>query len=521
MKTKIQQLWTDNVRTAVIAAMICGTITHLFALVNVLHNYDDIAQQPYGYGTGITSGRWFLTILGDFCQKWGGNYNLHFVNGMLFILLIAISAGFLVSALQIRGKVTSALIGMLFVVFPTATSTLHFRYTAVYYGLAILLAVVAAWVLRYKKFGILISALCTALSLGIYQAYVPFTISILVLMLLRQTMEGETDFKGLFARGIYYCAALALGLVAYFLFLKLFLALYGTALSNYQGVGEMGKLALSDIPGLVKKAAYCVCILPFTDYCGLNNMQLVKNIYLLIAAFSGIMMAYTLFVKIRKVSIVVMTGLLCAAFVVAVGFVEIMCPDTWIYTLMVYSFVTVACLPLVLMECLPEKENFTARVNPILQKAITLIAAVLICCYAYEANIAYSYTYFATRQMENYMTAMVAQVRMTEGFDTDKKWVYIGAVEDALLDCYWQYDERYGGMEFTPWLLNRYSRYAWLQNYVGYLPPAASDEEIEALAALDEVKEMPSWPNYGSIKVIGDAVVIKFNDPVDGVITVK
>ena len=42
---------------AVAAAMGVGTVTHLFGLVNILHNYDDIAQQPRGYGTGISSGR--------------------------------------------------------------------------------------------------------------------------------------------------------------------------------------------------------------------------------------------------------------------------------------------------------------------------------------------------------------------------------------------------------------------------------------------------------------------------------
>lgn len=56
-------------------------------LVNVLHNYDDIAQQPRGYGTGVTSGRWLLSIMGDFCDAIGGNFNLPTVNGLLFLLL--------------------------------------------------------------------------------------------------------------------------------------------------------------------------------------------------------------------------------------------------------------------------------------------------------------------------------------------------------------------------------------------------------------------------------------------------
>ena len=50
-------------------ALLSGIVAHAFALVNILHNYDDILQQPKGYGAGITSGRWLLSILGDFSQN--------------------------------------------------------------------------------------------------------------------------------------------------------------------------------------------------------------------------------------------------------------------------------------------------------------------------------------------------------------------------------------------------------------------------------------------------------------------
>ena len=116
---------------AAMAAMGVGSLVHLFGLVNVLHNYDDIAQQPKGYGTGISSGRWLLSLLGDSAEWLGGNYNLPVVNGLLFLALIAISAGILVSVFGIQNRTMAALSGMLLAVFPTAFSTLAFRYTSV------------------------------------------------------------------------------------------------------------------------------------------------------------------------------------------------------------------------------------------------------------------------------------------------------------------------------------------------------------------------------------------------------
>ena len=48
--------------SAFVSGTATGIATHLFGLVNVLHNFDDIAVQPAGYGTGLRSGRWLLTI---------------------------------------------------------------------------------------------------------------------------------------------------------------------------------------------------------------------------------------------------------------------------------------------------------------------------------------------------------------------------------------------------------------------------------------------------------------------------
>ena len=498
--------------TAVIAALVSGTITHLFGLVNVLHNYDDIAQQPRGYGTGVTSGRWLLSLLGDFCDLVGGNYNLTFVNGLLFIALIACSAGFLVSVFHIGSRKMAALVGMLLVAFPSAFSTLAFRYTAVYYGMAMLLSVLAAWILQRHKYGLFLSALCTAFALGIYQAYVPMTIGIFVLMLLQQTLEGNSAFWKLIRRGIYYCISLLLGLLFYYLFLEITLKIYGTELSTYQGVNQMGKIALADLPELVREALYSVCMLPLKDYCGLAASKLIKIAYLLLFIFDALIIGYILFRKIKKISLIFFTAVLCLAFPIAVNFIVIMCPDSWVYTLMVYSFVLVACAPIILFECIGLKEDGKQGRRRFLAQGISFVLAMLIGSYAYQTNVNYIALYYSNRQVENYLNSLVVQVRMAEGFDTEMDWAFIGEIDDPLLHCYWQYEMNYGGIEFTEWMLQRYSWGEWIRNYFGYTFPVESDNEIAELNKSDEVRNMPCWPNEGSIKVIDDTVVIKCQD---------
>jgi hypothetical protein len=184
-----------------------------------------------------------------------------------------------------------------------------------------------------------------------------------------------------------------------------------------------------------------------------------------------------------------------------------MCPGGYIYTLMVYPFVLVGCFPLVLLEDIPD-----GRISGILKRILLTAVALLAVSNAYDTNVEYTSLYYSNRQTENYLNAMLVQVRMTEGFDTEKKWAFLGQIKDPLLRTPWQYEVRYGGNEPVQMMVNRGTRYDWFLHYFGYAIPMANVETIDQLWELEEVKQMPCWPDYGSIKVIGDVVVIKCDE---------
>ena len=86
------------------STFVIGVITHLFALTNVLHNYDSVGLQPYGYGTGLESGRWLLSLLAWRAIDWFGQYNLPMINGLLMVLLLSVAAALFVSVYGLREK---------------------------------------------------------------------------------------------------------------------------------------------------------------------------------------------------------------------------------------------------------------------------------------------------------------------------------------------------------------------------------------------------------------------------------
>lgn len=77
---------------------------------------------------------------------------------------------------------------------------------------------------------------------------------------------------------------------------------------------------------------------------------------------------------------------------------------------------------------------------------------------------------------------------MTEGFTTEREWAPLGNIEDPLLNCYWQYEMSYGGVEFTQEMLQRYSMGDWISNYCGYMLPVAKGGELAELKKLEAVQ---------------------------------
>ena len=119
--------WKHPEMIAIIAALVSGIVVHIFGLVNVLQNYDNVIVQPYGYGISVHSGRWSLLLLGQAMHVFFGTYNLPWLNGVLFIFFIALTAGVIVCVFDMKCPISAAIIGITFVAFPSATATLLFK----------------------------------------------------------------------------------------------------------------------------------------------------------------------------------------------------------------------------------------------------------------------------------------------------------------------------------------------------------------------------------------------------------
>ncbi len=499
-----------------ITTFLIGFATHLFGFVNVIHNYDDINSLPSETGAGLTSGRWLLSILDIIFDKLGMTYNLPYVNAVLFILLISLSSKYIVRTLDIKKTISAILVGAIFVVFPTATSTLFFKFTSVLYGIAILASIMAVWCAKRFKYGFIPSIILIACSLGIYQAYIPITISLMVILLLKENLSKKSKTKDTIKQGTKYVATLAGGTISYYIVLKFFLIIFNRQLKEYQGIDKMGQLEITQLPYLFKRCFSEFFSIIYNDYNGVSQTLIIKIGISILGCISIVLILLILKSNKKNLISIILTAFLCSIFPIAINFIVIMCPTSDIYTLMVYSFALIFAVPFALLENI-DSLQFSSKILYITKKyskkIVIITTAVITLSYAYLANLNYTQLYYATRQTENYISSLVIQVRMTDGFDTEKKWAFIGEnFNDPLLYNQWHTAPRYGGNATTNTLINAHSRLNWIPNYFGYNIPLVDEEQLTVLEQNKEVLDMPCFPNDGSIKVIDDIIIIKLEN---------
>ena len=242
-----------HTRVCFISGVVIGWVTHFYMLTNKFPNWDD-ANNMRSFGSGDYLGRWFLKYI----HPLGARYSIPAVHGFLLILCIAVSACLIMEILQIKSTTSADLTAAVLETFPSVVSTMTFMFMAHTSGIGILMVALAVYLLRRYRYGWLP---CTALLicvLGIYQSYISFAITLMLLGMIADIFHGK-KFKEIFKKGIVCVLVLGVGVLVY---MKLSHVIYPN-LDNetYGGVGNMGQIAIRDMPTLIGR-----CYKRFLEY---------------------------------------------------------------------------------------------------------------------------------------------------------------------------------------------------------------------------------------------------------------
>lgn len=500
---------SKRIKITFLSAVLFGLITHMFALVNECP-HADVFSAYFGYGAGYSSGRWGLAFLGNIVKKWFGNYPLPWLNGMCSILFLAASAVCIVETFEISAQWNCILISMFTMMCPAIFNTFVYIFTTPYYCFSIMLTCCGVYLVRKKKRGWILGIPLLTVSLGIYQAYLGLAASMFVLFLILDCLEESRDLGAVFLDAWKYLGILCGSVLLYLGITKVSLKLAGgVTLTSYESINTMGQLHIKQIPQFIIKAWFEFLAPAVTDRNGFSMFWAVRICYILLLAILAIL-ALRLIAKAgksgkRKMALMLLFLLL---FPCGVNLIYLMCINGYVHTLMRYAQIMVYIAAIVILEKTGEALLKKAEMLKIrhLLTGICLITAGVFCI---QANQMYFGVHQAFTQTKAYYTVLVTQIKSAKGYREGMPVAFAGEVNDRTFPSFAAYSKfkTMSGMDMANYY-QIYSNKGLITYCCGFSPEYIDDtSEIEET---EEYKEMPCYPDYGSIAVLDGVVVVKF-----------
>lgn len=504
--------------------MIVGLLTHFYMLTHKLPNWDDMNNMS-APGSGDYLGRWFLKYI----HPLGSIYSIPAVHGVLFIVCLSLAACIVLEIAQIKSLTGAILVPTVMVTFSSVACTMTFMFMAHTSGIGILMACLSVYLFRKYKFGFIPAFLLIIFTLGTYQSFISIVITLMLIGMLVDLIKGKNAWDSV-KHGLCCVVLLLVGVGIYMLLSHLIYPAIDQ--ETYGGVGNMGQIAIADMPILIGR-----CYKRFLEFflwkpfAFMTKTSQVMNI---LTSICGIVVfVYLLTVKkmyqkpFECILVIVVAGFIP----LAAAFIYFMAPEVDYSMLMLYSYALIYVLVLALLEVTISNwqklemsgsgNHFSA--GKFLRQVVVLgtVAVIFISSYTnyLVTNKAYLRTEIACERVTNYFNRMIARIESTEGFVEGEPVTILGntyykenpsSVEFDVMDS--ESLREMSGVALENGLLTLGVRDNFIRVFVGYDVANISDSEKHSIMESEEYKKMPSYPSDGCVRKIHNVWVLKMCD---------
>ncbi|MBO4679047.1 MAG: glucosyltransferase domain-containing protein, partial [Lachnospiraceae bacterium] len=423
------------------------------------------------------------------------------------ILYLSLTAVFTVKLLKVKTPLFIGLISGLLVTFPVLASNFAYAFTMDGYMMGLLFAVLSVYLVSRFKWGFIAGGIVLALSMGIYQAYLPVAMLLSLYMVLMILAE-KTGLADKVKRSLNYLYMGIIGAGLYYVILKVLLAITGRELDTYQGISSATERASLTA---TLKTVY-VDFVSFT----LKGRILFNNPIALIAVcVLAVSFAVALFVKAKRENwfksvwfyiVVIVTLVLVPLFTNIILFIS---KDVTYHALMRYQWVVFGVLAVGFVESvLTESE---ATLENVLEWCAVLSAAVIVFANILSVNVGYFNLEKKYEKTYSYCVRLADRIEQTEGYYQGIPIYMIGVVGDdnfPKTDITEDVTDHMLGIN-GEWLLYTPANYeAFYKHYLGITFNFLRPEEANYYDSAEYV-EMPSFPATGSTKVVDGVLYVK------------
>lgn len=511
--------WFDlNKRIAFITAIVVGIITHITMMTETIMSQDGIWNSMQYSRAGdwvIALGRWGIELAG----RLNNFVAIPSITTMLCLFLMAVSTVFIVDIFNFKSKYSALFTGMIMVVSPCLTATMLYVYTSVAYCVNMLLAILAIWFIykfKYKKIGIVISALCFMFSLSIYQSYMGVTVGLCIMLSIIELLKDNSKIKDVFINIGKTVLAVLSGGILYYILTMLILNLTGIDMATYKGAESFGTKEIFASLGTNILNTYKNFVEFFFKDVIVYNTNYRRDIWYILF-FMGFIV--TFIVKLAKLKVetkkekifkIVLASLMVLLMPIGLNIINIIAVGTEIYALTATQMILVIPFVLALVESLEILNSI---------KWIILISCMCICGTYYLSDSA-SYSALKLTYNQAYSSTMRVfdRIETTPGYEKDMPLLLAGIIGNnnypRTMNLYGYtigelanntvFHGTYGGQIGT-WI-------NYMRVFFGLDIQMCDPDTYYRIVTGEDYKDMEMFPAEDSIRIIDGVVVVKLSE---------
>ncbi len=507
---KIKKEW----KTAFTVTFLLGLLIHLPVFLGDFPNHDGLDSMYFDQNM-ITSGRWFLTIACGLSSY----FSLPWLTGLLSLMYLGIAAAALCEFLHVRDTLRILLISGLLVSFPALCATYGYLFTADGYMMALMLVMLALTVTDGFKKGFLAGGILLSFSLGIYQSYLAFAAILALTGIMRILFADPEEGYGSTGKDklrncLKYAAMGGIGLIFYYLMLRILLLVQGKVLASYQGINGAENTGISLMGRL--KALYHDFAAFTVKGRVLGNGMLSYGLWILLLFAAGILFFRKRLIK--KPLRILWLFLYALLIPLCVNWILLVSPQVNYHLLMRYQWVL---FPILLLWAATQENRKTEKgaenrksgtPDGILQWCLFVSVAGLIFHYAVTDQIAYANLEKKYEKTYAYCLRLVDRMEQTPGYTRDMPVAMIGVQSREtfpLTDVTGAVTDPMIGMNGDYLLYTGRNYQAFCKHYLGVTFELVPEEAMEEIYYSDEYQAMDSFPGPESVKVVNGILYIK------------
>lgn len=510
----IKKLYTDQ-KNIFIFTFIAVIIIHGTMLFHKISWHDDlIYTDGYPFMQMKTHGRWLFDWIWELQFAVCRNGSLPLFNGMAVAFSIAFMTVVVMKMCSIENQLLKIALALIFSSLPAVAGHLGYMTSAPIDFIGKLLCVFGGYIIFWKDSWKtrIVSCILFACSIGEYQCYVSFFITVLLTIFIREVLNKDYTWNRYLIYMLKSLGTVLASLILYLCVMQISLKISALELSSYAGINTYGIVSLREyIERII--FAYSDFFVPTAGpYTMFPFHWKAWHRILIFAGITEVIVINIWFIRKKKGIKCVQADILYAMVPFAFNFNFVLYGAGAAHSLHMYHYIFLFAILAMMAEYIKAEAAADYGIKKLLFEKSVEIAAVICSIFAvlyiqYD-NACYTFNQIRQESAISYFTVLSARIQSLEGYNPSAEIVYLN--DRKKFNYVDGYLSQYEAIVTNPYdhvIVNDYNWIHYMEMWCGFYQKVIDGSKYENM---EEVLHMPSYPEDGSIKMIDGVIVVKF-----------